>query len=214
MVNFTTTLRSKIFLSIDLDFWLTPEPALKSIADVMKYAAEHNIPLNVMMNHQQMLPHVNHSAARTLVNLDQHSDARDVRVDRFDCGSWISYVNWRKDGQFVWAKNNPDMARGNCNWKFNAPWNQNIGWGLTRADILDQKFNIHDLLKDAFGIGICLSPAYTYKQVYDAVRPILKGLPYQPGWTRENERYKAMKPPKIKTKTISDSFHKLCQEIV
>lgn len=93
----------KIFLSIDFDFWNYDQDLfIDHVRYFIKYAEKKRIDVTAVTNHQQMLRYVDASDARILFNLDTHSDLVTKKVSIFDCGSWVSYVKWRRLGTYIW----------------------------------------------------------------------------------------------------------------
>jgi hypothetical protein len=98
----------KTLLSIDIDYWnyfsdYRQAAALKRYLNKVTQAARQQCaPIHAIMNHQQILPIANASKARRIVNVDTHSDVCEGSVDRLECGSWVNYVEWRNEGEYVW----------------------------------------------------------------------------------------------------------------
>lgn len=175
------------FLSIDIDYWHDPQIASKNIDKVLRFVNRRKIPAHVVMNHQQMLRFVDESKARTVINLDQHSDIHSKDTDYLDCGSWLSYVKWRKHGKYIWARNYQKTEYGNCNWRhFN--WDGDLDWAEAKSDFFNPKtFDIKELLtQNVSDVCICLSPGYTPKDVYTELYSKLMALPYLKGRLNEN----------------------------
>lgn len=111
------------YLSVDIDFFAPPyyasdEEVLTFLDLLRDVAAKKNVPIHAMMNHNQMLKYVDCSSARRLINLDAHSDLADKDVDERNIGTWISYVKWRKEGEYFWLRNAHDPWAGECGYCF------------------------------------------------------------------------------------------------
>jgi hypothetical protein len=127
-----------------------------------------------------MLDSVNASKARSLVNVDEHSDLADRKCDRFNCGTWVSYVVWRHEGSYTWIRNSRSTAVGNCNgccsgddnWDYDSDWR-------TRRSIFrkPKKDSLETLLtRDVVDVGICISPGYTNERLQRVTREIFRDL--------------------------------------
>ncbi len=105
----------KTYLSIDMDYWngRTPAYTRRSLFSLLKRLKKRRVPMMACMNHQQMLNHVNDSSARRLINLDTHSDLSQSVVTMLNCGTWVSYVKWRQQGEFIWCHRRT-IREGDC----------------------------------------------------------------------------------------------------
>lgn len=110
----------RTLVSIDIDYWnfwstYTQEKHLRRYLDhAVRTAQQKCVPIVAITNHQQILKWANKSKARRILSIDTHSDLRDNGCDELDCGSWVSYVKWRKEGEFHWIhKGRSDY--GDCN---------------------------------------------------------------------------------------------------
>ena len=204
-----------MYLSIDLDFWnaypgigIIKHP-VQVIKNMVALCKEQDVQVRACMNHQQMLPWVNASNARTLVNIDFHSDVCEPDATELNCGTWITYVKWRKVGTYIWLRSQENPYDGACNtrrvqyqpssWKHGLDWKRVSSREVfpTTTCLMSK---INKLLETHLlkGVGICLSPQYTYTPVLEAGRELIKQLeiPYQKG--RANENYgRRCAPPKI-----------------
>lgn len=201
-----------IFLSIDSDFFdARHEIEFATVLDAC--TKHHNI--SAVMNHQQMLPLVNKSSARILLNLDRHSDLGEGdETEALGCGSWVNYVKWRGEGRYIWVHpDDPDMI-GDCNGgpklfvhKQTAP-NLPVSWGAAThhtfpddrecLDIVVQWLNIAD------EVCICMSPDYTVDTGVIEFREWVKrsGVKYRKGIKNESDWYTDRKPPRSEIKPI------------
>jgi hypothetical protein len=176
----------KTFVSVDVDFWDKPEPCRKQLHLLMKNLGK-KIPVMACMNHQQMLPAVNVSGANRLINIDEHSDLAESSVSKLNCGTWISYVRWRKDGEYIWIRSHRDF-QGSCNGNDRGHWTEDTDWGrCSSRHIKRDRLNIMTYLRDCVGVGICMSPAYALGAVAEVFREIVDryGIPYRKGRLNE-----------------------------
>lgn len=186
--------RRGVYLSLDIDFWRTAEPAIAGLRRLTRFADKRRIPLYVVMNHQQLLPYVNASRARTLINVDEHSDLASMYVDALDCGSWVAYVRWRDEGRYLWVRSHEDASNGCCSIG-PPPWDDH-DWNVADTRYADQDKALKGLLTDdVVGIGVCLSPTYAPIDVYDAARELLQGRPYKKGRLNDDTIVRRCLPP-------------------
>lgn len=177
----------KAYLSVDVDYWNDPEPCRKQLRLLMNRIGSR-IPVLAVMNHQQMLPEVNASEAQRLINIDEHSDLAESSVGKLNCGTWISYVRWRKDGEYIWIRSNASY-QGSCNGDDRGRWNKDVDWGRCSSIYVKRdSMKITTYLRDCVGVGICMSPAYASRAVADVFREIVDqyGIPYRKGRVMEN----------------------------
>jgi hypothetical protein len=174
----------RTYLSIDIDFWNNLEAAERVLTKLLLRRGD--IPTIAVMNHQQLLPMVNESNADVLVNIDEHSDLCDTSVSRFECGSWVSYVKWRKNGKYVWLRNNHGTAKGNCNHDASG-WDSGTDWLVTKSYFRGQWTDLCKYLPDCVGIGLCMSPSFSVCGAPELFRMLVKAfdLPYKRGRSKE-----------------------------
>jgi hypothetical protein len=175
----------KTYLSIDMDFFAADAVKLADqMPDLIHAALKKRIPVQAVMNHQQMLPFVNVSKARQLVNLDAHSDLESRDVITLNCGSWVSYVRWRKEGTYLWIRNEWSLF-GSCNGE--ARWNKDTDWENTRTERVSKSLQLKSLLNGCVGVGLAMSPWYTSKEHMVLFRILVEEfeLPYKKGRMRE-----------------------------
>ena len=162
----------RTYLSLDLDFFNAVSnevyPVFMStvehhLEEISKFIKSRGTPCVAVMNHQQMLRFVDDSGCDTLLNVDTHSDLAEANVDEFSCGTWVSYVKWRREGRYIW-RHGYTAFRGDCSGNVNlfgprparergvlSGW-KNVAHVRTR--------NMPELTEDIQSIGICLSPSY------------------------------------------------------
>jgi len=151
------------------------------------------------MNHHQMLRCVNQSHARRLVNLDAHSDLANKDVDELNIGTWISYVKWRKQGQYIWLRNASDPYGGECGYSFTYPHARHTDWSSVTTHHIDYVPTLRDLNKmSVVEIGMCMSPAFCEKDHEMSFVHWLKEnkIQYRKGYRDEHKSYRAISPPK------------------
>lgn len=159
------------YLSIDIDYWTNPDRMVSAVTSVAGIAKSQRIPLVAVMNHQQLLPHVNAAQADRLVNIDWHSDVSGM-APRLHCGSWISYVTWKRAGTYLWVRPIPGLD-GDCN-SWGRRWDAGIGWlGSCTVEVPPRELRVADWTSDCCGIGLCLSPAFAGNAVQSSFRQLL-----------------------------------------
>jgi hypothetical protein len=188
----------KYYLSIDMDYFGSRNIIAQNyLSELIVGAKRKRIPINSVMNHQQLLPFVDSCNATCLVNVDEHSDLYNVNIEALSCGSWISYVQWRKNGRYLWIRKD-SSTKHHCNyvlpeqwgdngWKRHRIWNTNTDWNISKSihisSIKLDQFN----LRDCVGIGLSLSPDYTQPALQQLFRELVKeySLPYKKGTISE-----------------------------
>lgn len=189
------------YLSIDIDFWPSPRYAEEPLRRLFDRFMSR-VPVRAVMNHHQLLRHVDASPARVLVNLDWHSDFKGG-VDCLSCGSWVSYVRWRGEGEYVWAcpyKRVTSRTNGNCN--YGGPWNAGSDWAWMRRRHCGVGTSLLDLCSPyrVAEVGLALSPTYSDKPVLALARELVReySIPYTKGVVDEDgspRSYRNVPPP-------------------
>lgn len=200
------------YLSLDLDFfnarrWRSEQRHLEIVADhlaqVAAFVRARRVPCVAVMNHQQMLRFVNASGCTRLVNVDTHSDLTEAGVEEFNCGTWVSYVAWRKNGAYHW--HHGDKAKhGECSASPSGLFSAGktpkmraalVGW-KTVTHTRDKE--MPKLTPDITSIGVCLSPSFVdgAEVVTEVLQQWTKkhGIPYVRG--RWDERFSTPRKPK------------------
>lgn len=173
----------KTFVSIDCDYWTDPDIAEIQLEKLIKYRG--SIPIIAVTNHHQMLDDINLSGARKLINIDEHSDLDGKGTDFLSCATWVSYVIWRGLGEYHWIRPHSSYM-GSCN--NDGSWNYNVDWKHTSSiDIHQKSLNLIDYIDDCVGIGICMSPAYSNKDIIDVFKYVMNknGINYIRGDLKE-----------------------------
>lgn len=184
----------KHYLSIDADYWTDADRAHDQLTAVVKQARRRNLPLVSVMNHQQLLPFVNTAPATKLINVDEHSDLCDCAIRRLECGSWVAYVRWRRDGEYLWIRRHRSTVNGSCNGHLY--WNDGNDWGEARSKF-HPSLDVASLVnRDCVGVGLCMSPAYANKPVQRAFDSVIRELqvPWVKGRRRESHERRIAPP--------------------
>lgn len=160
----------KTYFSFDLDYFnfhggkLKPfvDRAYSYLEEIRHFVAKARIPIVAVMNHQQMLPHVDASRCDTLLNVDTHSDLCESDVVELNCGTWVAYVKWRKQGTFTWW-HGYDVSAGDCGtYNLFSDRRKMVHKGMTDWKVANhiRCKQVPKLTSDIRSVGICLSPSY------------------------------------------------------
>lgn len=166
-----------VFLSIDFDYW----QGLPSNAKFVNRCLEANRGMvSIVPSHEMLLPFVEASHARTIINIDYHADLADIEyaddTRHLEDGTWANFVSWRYMGHFSWYMPNQDCYRyyGRCD-NYHNPFvkktRKHSGWERTSIRI-----GLPDIKKfDVVGIGFAISPLYVAKNVvYANAKPLIR----------------------------------------
>lgn len=104
------------YLSVDLDYWGGGKR--RACTRFIRQVLGLGVPVLVVLNHDELLSHVDRSGCNRIEHVDYHSDVGDYPadpspdnplLDRFaghelycDEGTWLSFVRWRKKGELLW----------------------------------------------------------------------------------------------------------------
>ena len=164
------------YLSIDIDFWndLPPYRLRRDLCTIVEALLTREVPVEAVMNHQQMLKQVARSEARTLVNVDMHSDiyvGAPVQ-GALSCGNWVNYVPWREEGMYRWIRRHP-LRDGECDY----PWAFRGGNRTQWMKISSKRvraFPAEVLENGVVAAGICMSPAFCDPLFVAVFREVVK----------------------------------------
>lgn len=188
----------RTYLSLDFDYWRGEWKAhgKKNIIQLIKRARKRDIPITAVMNHQQMLREINELTADRLVNVDEHADISDAGVDVLNCGTWVSYVRWRRGAEYLWIRNSRGSSLGDCNGS-GPHWNSGHDWRRARSQYGGAKLDLLSYLRGCVGIGLCLSPEFSTGDMADFFRDIVSefDIPYRKGRNDECNLARTLKPP-------------------
>lgn len=192
-------IKRQTFLSIDVDYWSLGHrnPSI-SLDDFLRKitigARSKGIPISAVMNHNQMLRKVCMSPARRLYNIDTHSDLASSNVSNYNCGTWISYITWRREGEYIWHCPPHQKSFGDCNGGENIFTDKRVkkhlsDWGNVDRVASSVIAPVDELLKDCVEICVCMSPCYSDGVDIESFRRWKNSfkIPYQKGTL--NERY-------------------------
>ena len=190
----------KTYLSIDMDFWngRTTEYVESDLDALLRELHQRNVPMIAVMNHQQLTNVISASSARVLINVDMHSDLADTGVDVFECGTWVSYVKWRKHGKYAWIHRHP-AYEGECNSIpiFAHGVKKHLSdWKHITHNFVRKLPPVQELVSDCVGAGLVLSPSYVYEEYEPIFRKLVQkyNIPYKRGRRNEPEFLVDRKP--------------------
>lgn len=190
-------MRRLSYLSIDLDYFngCNPEFVESTLDRILRGVRRRGLPLVAVMNHQQLLPHIDQHPAEILWNFDQHADMAPKTIDRLDCGSWVAYVRWRKKSAYIWVRNSFDPRHGiNGSDCF-----EHSDWQVVQSITSVEAPGWSDLLARAVAVGVCLSPAYADPELEAPLRAVLAryGVSLKKG-RREEDHERRIRPPGVR----------------
>ncbi len=194
----------RTYLSIDIDFWRTfNSKTLDQLRKVFQKGKDRGLPMIAVMNHQQMLKEVNESEADRLINIDAHADLSESAVEDLNCGTWVSYVRWRRGAEYIWVRNRRDYY-GSCNWTHHGirrassrGWYFGSDWGIVNTEYPGRDLNLMKYTRWCVGIGLCLSPEWCSEEGESVFYELIDefGIPYRRGRRNEESLHRSIKPP-------------------
>lgn len=143
------------YLSIDLDYWMDYRRP-KSATEFFKKVFAADVPLTVVMDHDELIASVNSKNFEHLINMDRHSDLSETPSQKLTVGNWVNYVDWRTEGAFTWLRPpRSGLEYGRCHG-LHDPFKkkQYCEWGLARIS-KDRRIINWDTVEH---IGVSLSP--------------------------------------------------------
>ena len=149
------------YLSIDIDYWgAYPGGRKKSLYSFMQRIDVLNVPIKVVVSHEEILRHLNKYKIKKLINIDYHSDIanEEKKIDLCD-GTWANFYEHKKETNFIWHHPMPQthILSGRCdNWE-ESNWTE-IPTGYLS---LKSKHTLKGLCLDGVGeICFAISPGY------------------------------------------------------
>jgi len=167
----------KAYLSIDLDYWSTFGNC-RSAGQFFRKVLFLNVPILVVIEHEELVPNINKSGAQILYNVDYHSDiCSDEQIkasEQPEDGTWVNFISWKKTGEYHWIYPNKkcyDLNEGLCHAEEQYdPFTKDLsGWKKTEHTL---RLSTIDWRKIC-AVGVCLSPGYIS---YPTVRTVLPKL--------------------------------------
>jgi hypothetical protein len=184
--------KEQYFLSIDIDFFnelFEGDMLYKWLCELHRECMSRGIPISACMNHQQMLKLVNKSTARSLINVDQHSDIYGETDGVITCATWVDYVRWIKDGTYTWVAPGNGFRFFDCGDLFSMSKKKRRITSMWNNIFLDMQSNPSPklLASNAVEVCVCMSPSYSYENSIKLFRKWVKdtGIRYRKGWMDE-----------------------------
>lgn len=178
-----------VAVTVDLDYWWCGKRVRnwkRSLRDTLFSLFDKNDykPIQLYQDHHHVLPDLNKTTHDHLINIDYHDDImantrKLPRKEDLNCGTWVSYVKWRRKANYTWLKpsdHNFSREEGRCcddniwedtsltDWK-----NVNTFNGLAYLDEV--------LTDDSVRLGhisVIASPNYTHHDVLDYFCTLLR----------------------------------------
>jgi hypothetical protein len=140
-----------------------------------------------------MLPLVNKTKARRLLNFDYHSDMYGETDGWINCATWVDYIKWRSEGKYLWIRQESHML-GDLGSLFGqgdkAKKLELSGWKSIHART--DFFSVPDrLIQNACEVCVCMSPDYSLPEHVRSFRWWVKacGVRYRKGKMNEDSWY-------------------------
>lgn len=133
----------RTYLSIDLDYWSRAEEAKPFLSKVLRL----DVPMIIVGEHHELLPHINSSGCRHLINVDYHDDMTGFENGRtvihgvtypqyglpdLNEGTWGAHVRWARYGTFEWRHPSTlecrDKMLGICDPEMDVYTSENHPW--------------------------------------------------------------------------------------
>ena len=149
------------YLSIDIDYWgAYPGGRKKSLYSFMQRIDVLNVPIKVVVSHEEILRHLNKYKIKKLINIDYHSDIanEDTRIELND-GTWANFYEHKKETNFIWHHPMPPnkTLSGRCDDWTCKKWKDIIcGYNNIEAKHTLRGLNLHGVGEICFAV----SPSY------------------------------------------------------
>jgi hypothetical protein len=149
------------YLSVDLDYWGSFERLHKTLINkFIERVVSLNVPVHVVISHEEILPRINNYKIKNLVNIDYHADIVD-ECGKFDLneGTWANFYKYRKKCNFIWHHPMPvhEMRLGRCDSFYKQHWHDMpTGFKSLQSKYTLRGFNWADIREVCFAI----SPEY------------------------------------------------------
>ena len=191
------------YLSVDLDFWnhvfdtFPYDKARRHMEDFLAKVMQTTDNLRIVDSHEELMKHANLThkkfGCNKLINVDYHSDIFDrfnpddsQFRNLFNCGTWINYIDFMKEGEFLWVLPYPfkdAKYRGFChdgNSKEGNPFFNPAVAGWKKTGYSTAIYPMHKIDWDnVVGAGIAFS-YYWLREVYNIDKIAAKVLGYKP----------------------------------
>jgi hypothetical protein len=165
----------RTYLSVDIDFWC--EHNSGDIKRFMKKILMMGKPVNLVVEHDELIPYVNKSEATRLINVDYHSDIADLSAEEIKTkshlnnGTWVNYVKKDLRKNFIWIYPYKKCYTSSATWgrgggrcdsdknPFGKNCMQTSGWESVRRRM--NPLLAFEEEQSLVSIGIAISPDYS-----------------------------------------------------
>ena len=169
------------YLSVDIDYWTHGQGQRAACTRLIHKILNLGVPTLVVLNHQEMLKDVDRSGCDRIEHVDYHSDVVDSEgypgcpeKPLFDEGSWLSFVEWRHQGELTWRMPSLidcyDKGWGTCHDAHNPFVKPVSGWRSIKKRQGWRGLPWHDIAR----VGIAIS--YYYWSCQETYRSVLAEL--------------------------------------
>jgi len=190
---------SKVYLSVDIDFWnhFEPKEAQKDLGCILRAISTQKIPYFICQDHAQMLRHISKfPEIDHLVNIDAHSDITDLcsaekreeisttglneqysmenselSFAHLNCGTWVNYVRQRKQAKYTWIT--CEIGGGNCHLSYDPFKHKDIvEWKDCQIYAADQD----TIQKFDYSSVVAVGFALSYEYIESSALPLIRML--------------------------------------
>lgn len=114
------------YLSVDLDYWGYFKKFHKqSLRNLMNKIVLYDIPVKVVVSHEDILYYINRYKIKNLINIDYHADIvnQDSDSDHIELcdGTWANFYKYKEDCNFIWY-HTFEMWEGRCDNTLAITW--------------------------------------------------------------------------------------------
>jgi len=186
---------TRLYLSVDLDFW--NERSLAECRKVLDYIKFRHKKIEIVDEHQDLLPDINRHEPDTVINLDYHSDISNNEAVEWscnqewddkdqdykaplNCGTWANWVREASRQHFLWLyPSGVKMSNALCHEpkepKYNPFRRPSVaGWERVTKKAVS-KFPYY-LIDNAIGVGLSLSKEWLNFGKDESLLGIVKDL--------------------------------------
>lgn len=158
-------------LTIDIDFWMNTR-FNRETSIFIRNLSKLNVSIDSVIYHHELLLKLQNRTFDKLINMDYHSDLAgfDIATDKkvqesFNEGTWVNYVNFRQNSEYLWLHNHTDssIANGICDTESDAFDGSITGWKKVSHE---SRFPSWDELKNVSYVVICVSPNWIHNNKY------------------------------------------------
>jgi len=174
---------SKIYLSIDLDYWanhcLFSAKQCNTFFQKLANVNENVKQIKFVRHHEGLLHHASDSSCDTLVNVDFHSDLTNYYPEDKKViteGTWVNFVSWRKSGTFIWMLPNKSFEKwGFCQDAMIFQNFEDLNFKSTEWKKIKKQIGTKNIKwENVYAVGVSLSPEWL--EHYNPLNCVLPSL--------------------------------------